>query len=124
LTIYRLPRGSRNLAVRYAVLLDRKRIGLVARGEQLSLHVQPGVHLLRMRLQGTYSRRQRFEIRSGEAVKFVCAQAGSDNFLSDLYRYFVVPHRHIELYRIASKALDDLEGAGPATSDGEVGNAE
>lgn len=69
-----LRRDSRWLSAlrRFDVLLDRQRIGRLARGRKCTYEIAPGDHELVIRIDWVTSEPLHFRIAAGQHVRYVC----------------------------------------------------
>jgi len=78
---------------KYKLLIDGSIVGRLARGESLTLPVQPGVHSVQMKIDWGSSPKMECSVEADQSISFVCGPGGPAHSPDILFR----PGRYVRL---------------------------
>ena len=84
----------------YKILIDGKPVGGIGDGEEKTFEVESGTHTLQLKIDWGKSNPVKFDLRSGEMIRFTCAsRARGLKVLLAIAYATVLSQRYIKLER-------------------------
>lgn len=97
--IFRVAEGWQDRARAYKVVIDRRVVGQIRRGETMRFEVDPGEHAVRLAIDWVGSPEEPAVVADGESVRFVARPASRRNALRGVIDSFRHRDRWIVLER-------------------------
>ena len=95
----------RNRLAKYSVVIDGRRVGRIADGQELDFSVAPGPHRIKLTSDRIFTSPERFvSVHSGEVAEFIVGPGGPA--IESLFIIFR-PHRYIRLDPVGAIRLSD-----------------